>query len=108
MTEPWHAEIVHHMPPTEEEWIAMMQRADLWPPHGWCRRAATALAVQNRTTGAMGVLLNVPWRDRLTVYEVNIFDRRFHHVLVSPEPSGVPEHKYIDFPGMYDAGWWPD
>lgn len=95
--------------PTDTEFVGMMERADLWPAHTWCRREATALALQNTKTGALGVILNVSYRDRLTVYEVNIF---FHDELVrvaaTSEPSGVPEHKYADFEAMFDAGWRPD
>lgn len=105
----WHDPIVTHTPPTDAEFIDMMRRADLWPAHTWCRREATALALINRTTGALGIIFNVPWRDRLTVFELNLFEREaLVRVASTSDPSGVPEHKYIDYEGMFDAGWRPD
>lgn len=106
-SKPWYP--LTGVVPTDAEFTDMMRRADLWPAHTWCRREATALALVNRQTGAMGVIFNVPYRDRLTVYEVNIFmGEDFRRVAATTGPSGVPEHKYIDYEGMFDAGWRPD
>lgn len=97
--------------PTDAEFIGMMRESERWPAHPWCRIDKTALALKNDKTGALGIIFGerVKWRDRLTVYEVNIFDHAtLVRVATSTEPSGVPEHKYIDFEGMFDAGWRPD
>jgi hypothetical protein len=109
MSKPWHDEIVRNSPPTDLEFIAMMARHDLWPAHMWCQIDRTVLAVQNDKTGALGIICNVSYRDRLTVYEVNLFETdALRRVLASTDPSGVPEHKYTDYEEMYAAGWRPD
>jgi hypothetical protein len=97
------------LPPSDADYIDMMRRCDLWPAHAWLMREETALAVVNRHTRALGVIFNIPWRDRLTVFELMIFDREHMLAILTPGADpGVPEHKYHDYEAMFDAGWWPD
>jgi hypothetical protein len=91
------------------EFQALMSNPRLWPPRAFGVDAERGCALRNAKTGASGLLVNVPWRDRLTVYETNVFDGEVVGRIYNTEgPTGVPEHKYEDFEAMVNAGWRPD
>lgn len=91
--------------------LAYINDPSVWPPRAWgVPYAGIACALSNRVNGKLGLIVNVSYRDRLTVFEVNVFDRPAMQRIFDGKggPTGVPEHTYIDFEGMLDAGWRPD
>lgn len=94
---------------TTPDFVAIMRDAEAWPARGWGIRPGVACALKNTVDGRLGLIVNVAHRDRLTVYEVNVFERdKMWAIFNTTGPTGVPEHTYIDFEGMADAGWRPD
>lgn len=96
-------------PTNQDERLEIMRRPETWPPRAFGLRAQRGCAMVNVKTGQHGLLTNVPWRDRLTVYETGVFDHtNMNRIYNTEDPSGVPEHPYESFDAMYDAGWRPD
>lgn len=96
-------------PITRDEVITLLSHPEWWPARANGVAAQRMIGLKRNHGGTLehGVLVNVPHRDRLTVYMLGMYDPDVWKLVTVPDYD-VTGAKYEGYEALYDDGWTVD